>query len=77
MNADLNRVQNSIGDVVLNFVRNNRCFNAEALRNDVEAEVGHVAPNSPYRIMYELKRQGKINYRVLSRSRSEYEILEA
>ncbi len=77
MNAELQRVKNNIGDVVLNFVRYNRHFNAEELRNAVEASVGKVAPNSPYRIMYELKRQGKINYRVVSRSKSEYEILAA
>lgn len=74
-NVFLAAVSKRIAASVLSFCNSHRTFHADELRDVVESEVGPVAPNSPYRIMYELRRQGKLNYRVLSRTESLYEII--
>lgn len=78
---NLNRAKRRIAPAVVTFFQRRlvgaRQFHTDELRDFVESEVGHVAPNSPYRIMYDLARDGVISYRVVSRSRSLYEAVSA
>jgi hypothetical protein len=78
--AELGRVTGNIGEAVLDFAKarlaGDPIFHADDLRQSVESAGLIVAPNSPYRIMYNLARQGKLKYTVVSRSGSTYRIEE-
>jgi len=69
------RVYDHIAPLVLEFAAayTGKQFHAEDLRRFVLKHAPAVAPNSPYRILYELKREGRLNYKVISRSQSLYQ----
>lgn len=78
-NDNLDRVSARIGATIREFYRlkieaGEVEFHVEELRRYVRQEVGMVAPNSPYRIMWQLREDGRINYSVVSRSASLYRI---
>lgn len=72
---ELVRVQDRIGDAVLAFQQQHPGgpWHMDALRRFVERSVGAVAPASPDRILRALRAAGRVNYRVVSRSKSLYE----
>ena len=73
----LERVKSRIGLLVLEFCRKHRTFRMENLRNFISSETsGHVAPASPDRILRQLRREGFLDYRVLSRKESLYRVEE-
>ena len=47
-------------------------FHADDLRNFVSKHTGRSAPNSAYRVMYDLRKRGLLAYTVVSRSKSLY-----
>lgn len=77
---NLNRVSERIGGLVLAFcaeaVRTSHAvFCMEELREYVyQQQLGHIAPDSPGRILRMLRREKRLDYTVLSRSQSLYEI---
>jgi len=73
---DLTRVYDNIAGCVLEFCSGVSLdtFHAKDLVQYVQ-ERYPVAPNSPCRILQILKKEGKINYEVLSRSQSLYRML--
>lgn len=73
---NLARVSRRITALVTQFVneRIGQQFTADELRRFV-AEQEPTAPGSADRILRDLRQRGVINYRVVSRSRSEYEAL--
>ena len=74
------RVRSRIGKLILEFFRHNnsntfRTFHMELLRKYVEMGIGgKVAPDSPGRIMRQLRQQGELHYTVVSRRQSLYQI---
>ena len=53
-------------------------FHMEGLRQFVEIRMrgaGHIAPDSPGRILRQLRQQGQINYKVISRRKSIYQVV--
>lgn len=72
----IERVSERIAAVVMEFFkRPDRRFYADELRSFIAAKIGLVAPGSPDRIMRDLRQKGRIDYRVVNRSESLYEIL--
>lgn len=71
--AERARVYATIAPLVLEFAnaRAGQEFHVEDLRRHVLQHVV-VAPNSPYRIMYELQREKKLSYTVVNRRQSLY-----
>lgn len=76
MNTDLNRVEKNIAQVVTEFVTAHigKEFKGADLRNAVALAIGftRVAPSSPDRVMRDLKKRKKVNYKLVSRSKSLY-----
>lgn len=72
--ANLERVSGRISAAILGFCRGRSVFHMEELRRHVEEVVGDVAPGSPDRILRLLRKQGRIDYEVLSRARSMYRL---
>jgi hypothetical protein len=60
----------------MGFHDNHLCqeFHVEDVRQHVLKRVV-VAPNSPYRILYELRREGRLDYKVLNRRQSLYRFI--
>ena len=82
MNENLERVSSRIATTVEKFFADvstapNPVFFAEELRERIASEIGVVAPDSPGRIMRALRQAGRINYRVLDRAQSYYQVLPA
>lgn len=77
---NLERVESRIGHIVLRFcvdtiLHGDSVFYMEELRRYVSRETGHtVAPDSPGRILRELRKNRKLKYTVVSRRESLYEI---
>jgi hypothetical protein len=72
----LDRVSERIGAAILEFFRRERRdFHADELRFFVADRAGPVAPGSPDRIMRDMRQRGVIDYRVVNRRQSLYEIL--
>ena len=76
------RVRSRIGSLILEFCRLTRrrfvvsTFHMEDLREFVEQGVeGKIAPDSPGRILRQLRQQRLLNYRVISRSKSLYRVV--
>ncbi len=67
------RVRSRIGSLIMEFCRENYIFRMEDLTLYVQARM-KVAPDSPGRILRELRRKGYLNYRVLSRRNSLYKM---
>lgn len=74
---ELNRVYTVIASAILRFhdewPRDE--FHVEDLRRYVLSEVAGIAPDSPGRILRELRLKGRLNYRVKNRRASLYEFL--
>jgi hypothetical protein len=80
--ANLQRVTDNIGDIVLRFcvarLKWNPDFTADELRRYVAGGVRHgtvLAPDSPSRILRELRRQGRVDYVVVNRAASLYRVV--
>lgn len=74
----LARVASSIGETVIAFVRGIGAggrFYASALRDYVTDRHPCIAPESPGRILRELKRRGDVHYELVSRAESLYEVV--
>jgi hypothetical protein len=74
---NLTRVNARIGGFILVFFKNHGAgyrFHSEELRDFIIIKVGVIAPGSPDRIMRNLRQKHWLNYRVLSRRDSLYEI---
>jgi hypothetical protein len=70
----LSRVRERIGDAILDFCQSREGpWHMDDLRRHVVRHVGVIAPASPDRILRALRRDGKLNYVVLSRKGSLYE----
>jgi hypothetical protein len=74
--ANLERVTNTISAAVLDFAARHvgREFHADDLRYHTMRFVGFNAPNSAYRVMYALRKAGRLNYTLVDRRRSLYRI---
>lgn len=75
----LKRVRDKIAAHVLAFVRDRlaggaKTFHAVELASHVLAQVPETSPDSPSRILRDLRTSGALGYRVLSRRQSLYEI---
>ena len=75
------RVRSRIGSLIMEFfflARNigNTPFHMEDLRRFVEEGLdGKIAPDSPGRILRQLRQQGLLNYTVVSRRQSLYRVV--
>jgi hypothetical protein len=72
----LARVSEKIAGAVLRFCATHHQFHLQQLEDFVAAEVPNITPGSPGRILRDLRRKGKVGYRVLSRAESLYAIDE-
>jgi hypothetical protein len=70
-----NRVYGRIAPLILAFSREyaGRQFNADQLRRYVGRHVPDIAPDSPGRILRELRLEGRLHYVVLNRRQSLYQ----
>ena len=74
---NLDRVSGRLAAAIVDFFnsRRERTFHNVDLLAYVRESVGDVAPDSPGRVMRMLRREKRINYVVVSRSESLYEII--
>ena len=77
---NLERVTARIGRSVVGFCERVydstlKTFHADGLRQTVIHETGTAAPASADRVLRNLRQKGALNYRVLSRKESLYEVL--
>jgi hypothetical protein len=72
---NLERVSSRIAQAIFRFCREHRRFHADELRRYVVAETGIAAPGSADRILRDLRQRKLIEYRVLNRRESLYEVL--
>lgn len=72
--VNLDRVRSRIARSIVAFCNRRQTFHMEELLAYVEAET-QVAPDSPGRILRDLRQQRLINYRVVNRRASLYEVL--
>lgn len=72
---DLARVSERISAAVLEFCGRTSRFHMTELVAFVRDRVGTVAPDSASRILRQLRRAGKVRYRVVDRSASLYQIV--
>jgi hypothetical protein len=78
--AERERVASRIAGAIFDFFWDRPAgfqWHADELLGHVEKLVGKIAPDSPNRILRQLKRQRQINYHVVNRSQSLYEFLDA
>lgn len=76
--SNLTRVSEAIAAHVTAFIASHigKEFHVESLRRFVfEHTEGYVAPASPDRILRDLRQKGRVNYEVVSRSKSLYRAL--
>lgn len=71
----LDRVSVRIGRAIVAFCAEQGLFHADDLRAYVTANVGIVAPGSADRILRDLRQRGCLNYRVVNRRDSLYEMI--
>lgn len=77
-NRNLDRVRSRIGRAIIAFLSSRTSFRADELRQYVASQAGvALAPGSSDRVLRDLRQSGLINYRVLSRRQSLYEVLPA
>lgn len=79
-NIELKAVGSRIGEAIQLFYDNRMAanmphFRAEHLRVFVETVVGKSAPGSADRILRDMRQAGKLNYKIINRSKSEYMFL--
>lgn len=75
--TNLQRVTDNIGDVVYEFCRRHVGwhFHATELRGFVQTRCTGIAPESPGRILRELRKQGRVQYELVSRRGSLYRVV--
>lgn len=77
--ANLTRVSANISDIVWRFClrrwRLHAPFNMTDLVAHVTAMMPFIAPDSPSRILRELRRQGRVDYVVVNRAASLYRVV--
>lgn len=69
---NITRVNQRIASHIIAFMRTHEEFHGDDLRAYVTANVGHVAPGSPDRILRDLRQRGIVRYEIISRSKSLY-----
>jgi len=69
------RVFSRIAPIIMDFRETCEKFHAEELRDYVIERCPEIAPDSPGRILRELRLRGKLNYRVINRRQSLYQFL--
>jgi hypothetical protein len=79
--AELQRVADDIASTILEFAkdriaRHRPVFHMEDLRSFVKRKTT-IAPDSPGRVLRMLRQKGALDYKVVSRAKSEYQILNA
>ena len=80
-NENLNRVSRRIAPAIIQFheakkTGNSPLFLADDLREFVINKVGsYLAPASPDRVLRDLRKRGRLDYRVISRSESKCEFV--
>lgn len=72
--AQLARVSSNIEKSIIAFCERRRTFHGDELRQWVAVDT-NVAPASPDRVLRLLRKKKVLNYRVLSRSQSLYEMI--
>lgn len=72
----LERVSARIARPILVFCKAHKRFHADELRRFVVSQVGVAAPGSADRVLRDLRQQGRLNYVVVSRRESLYEVIE-
>ncbi len=73
----LTRVSDRIADAILAFAsKQTSTFRADDLRAFVTTTVGTVAPGSADRVLRDLRQRGQIDYRVVNRRASLYELVQ-
>ncbi len=72
--ANLSKVESRIGPAIKEFVNAHidKLYYGDELRQYVESKVGKVAPSSPTRVQQDMRKNGLINYELVSRSQSLY-----
>lgn len=75
--ANLQRVTDNIGDIVYEFCRRHVGwhFYASKLRGFVQMRSPNIAPESPGRILRQLRIAGRVDYIVVSRAASLYRVV--
>lgn len=76
---NLERVSECIGQPILDFFNNNGTgaqFHACELHGYVGGRTGQLAPASADRVMRDLRKKKLLNYRIVNRKKSLYEILD-
>lgn len=74
--AELERVEDRIAPLVLEFTRTHRVFRMDDLFDAVRLVAPHIAPDSPSRILRQLRRKRIVNYEVVNRRQSLYRITD-
>jgi hypothetical protein len=76
MDTELSRVSERISASIVHFASvTTQAFFMDDLRKHVTSAVGEVAPDSPGRVLRDLRQKKQLNYRVISRSESLYEFV--
>lgn len=70
----LERVSSRIARAILEFCKSHRRFHADELRRHVIRETGITAPASADRILRDLRQQRRLDYIVVNRRESLYEV---
>lgn len=78
---EIERVSSRIAESILSFARarlqmKRPEFFAEELRTWIRQSVGEVAPDSPGRILRQLRQQKRLAYEVVNRAESKYRLSE-
>jgi hypothetical protein len=73
---NLERVSSRIGRAIIDFCQTHRRFHADELRAYAVAETGIAAPASADRILRDLRLRGVIDYVVVNRRASLYEVIK-
>jgi hypothetical protein len=71
---NLERVSSRIGKAIVQFCKEHRRFHADELRRHVIRETGIAAPASADRVLRHLRQHKQLDYRVVSRRESLYQI---
>lgn len=72
---NLERVSSRIAQAIIRFCREHEYFYADELRKYVASETGVLAPASADRVLRDLRQRGVIDYVVLNRRASWYQVL--
>jgi hypothetical protein len=73
---NLERVSSRIERAIIQFCSAHPRFHADDLRQFVAKETGIVAPGSADRILRDLRQRGQLNYKVLNRRGSLYQVTD-